>query len=211
LGFPAERIFVAPNAVSHRPDASSINRRSALVAPLNLLFVGRLQARKRIDLLLRACAALPGNLQPSLVIVGDGPERDALVQLAASIYPQTQFPGAVYAQDLEQYFKQADVFVLPGTGGLALQQAMAHALPVIAAEGDGTQEDLVRKENGWLVAPGDLGALTQTLHTALATPAKLSQMGMVSYQIVRDEVNLETMVAAFLNAIEQTQSIFKNR
>ena len=42
------------------------------------------------------------------------------------------------------HFAGADLFVLPGTGGLAVQEAMSYALPVIVAKGDGTQEDLVR-------------------------------------------------------------------
>jgi glycosyltransferase involved in cell wall biosynthesis len=206
LGFPAERIFVAPNAVAHRPEVYTNRRVRSPEAPLNVLFVGRLQARKRIDLLLHACAGLPSDLQPRLVIVGDGPEREALVQLAATVYPQAGFTGAAYARDLEQYFQQADLFVLPGSGGLALQQAMAYGLPVIAAEGDGTQEDLVSKDNGWLVPPGDLHVLTESLRTALSNPGKLLEMGAASYRRVRDEINVENMVAAFLNAIEETTS-----
>jgi glycosyltransferase involved in cell wall biosynthesis len=204
LGFPAERIFVAPNAVAYRPEVQTIHRVRSPVAPLNVLFVGRLQARKRIDLLLHACAGLPTDLQPRLVIVGDGPERESLVQQAATVYPQASFTGAAYGLDLEQYFQQADLFVLPGSGGLALQQAMAHGLPVIAAEGDGTQEDLVAEDNGWLVTPGDLNALTESLRAALSNPAKLLEMGAASYGRVRDAFNIENMVAAFLIAIEET-------
>ena len=210
LGFPAERIFVAPNAVAHRPEFSPIIRPRASSDPLTVLFVGRLQARKRVNLLLHACAALPAGLQPRLVVVGEGPAREELRQLAAGVYPRANFAGAVYADALEEYFNQADLFVLPGTGGLALQQAMAHGLPVIAAEGDGTQEDLVREENGWLVTPGDLQALVRTLSAALSNPIRLAQMGLESYKIVRDQVNLETMITGFLIAIEHTTSFYSS-
>jgi glycosyltransferase involved in cell wall biosynthesis len=107
---------------------------------ITLLFVGRLQARKRIDALLRACAELGTN--PRLLIVGDGPERAALESLAKEIYPSAEFVGAKHGAELKPYFEQADLFVLPGTGGLAVQEAMSYGLPVIVAKGDGTQDDL---------------------------------------------------------------------
>jgi glycosyltransferase involved in cell wall biosynthesis len=166
-----------------------------------VLFVGRLQARKRIDSLLRACAALPAALQPRLVIVGDGPARPEFEALAARVFPQAQFAGARHGAELEAYFAAADVFVLPGTGGLAVQQAMSYGLPVVVAEADGTQNDLVRPENGWLIPPDDLDALVAALCTALSDPARLRRMGAASYRIVSQEVNLEEMVGVFVQAL----------
>jgi glycosyltransferase involved in cell wall biosynthesis len=166
-----------------------------------VLFIGRLQARKRVDNLLRACAALPAGKQPRVLVVGDGPARQELIHLAESIYPQAEFPGTVSGVALEPYFSQADVFVLPGTGGLAVQQALGHGLPVIAAEGDGTQDDLVRPGNGWRVQPNDVPALQSAIAEALSDPGRLREMGRESYRIARQEANLESMVAGFLRAI----------
>jgi glycosyltransferase involved in cell wall biosynthesis len=78
---------------------------------------------------------------------------------------------------------------------------MSHGLPVIVAQGDGTQEDLVRPENGWQVKPGDLTALSQALGAALAAPQRLRQMGAESFRIVSHEVNLESMVSSFIEAM----------
>lgn len=200
-GFPAERIFVAPNAAAPRPTQPLPSRPIPFQGPPVVLFVGRLQARKRIDDLLRACAALPAAGQPRLVIVGDGPARPALEALAESIYPRAEFAGPRHGPDLEPYFTSADLFVLPGTGGLAVQQALAHGLPVIVAEADGTQVDLVRTDNGWQVPPGDLPALVQTLQEALSSASRLRQMGAVSYRIAMEEINLEKMVEVFLQAL----------
>lgn len=208
LGFPADRIFVAPNAAAPRPAWPLPVRPAQFDGRPRVLFVGRLQARKRIDLLLRACAHLPDELQPDLVIVGDGPERAGLQALAAQVYPRAEFPGAKHGDDLLPYFLSADLFVLPGTGGLAVQQAMAYGLPVIMGAGDGTNEDLVRPlaerhpGNGWQVPPDDLTALTEALRAALSDPARLRAMGAESYRIVREEVNLERMVAVFLAALQ---------
>jgi glycosyltransferase involved in cell wall biosynthesis len=203
MGMPAERIFWAPNAVALKPAGPSPERPTSFAGKPVVLFVGRLQSRKRIDLLLQACAALPVELQPRLVIVGDGPDRAEMEAQAKQAYPSAEFPGARYGDELAAYFKQADLFVLPGTGGLAVQQALGYALPVIVAQGDGTQEDLVRPDNGWLIPPDDLQALLQAMQEALSDVARLRQMGARGFRIVSEEVNLDTMVAAFIFAAER--------
>jgi glycosyltransferase involved in cell wall biosynthesis len=198
-GLPAGRVFVAPNAASAAPPPLP-NRPAHSAGPVRILFVGRLQARKRVDLLLQACAALPAR--PELLIVGEGPERAGLERLGQRIYPQARFLGERRGPELEQLFRQADLFVLPGTGGLAVQQAMAHGLPVVVAEADGTQRELVRPENGWLIAPGDLQGLTEALQQALADPLRLRRMGQASHRITVQEVNIEVMTQAFLQALQ---------
>ena len=203
LGVPAEKVFVAINAAQPRPVAPPVKRPAQQNEQPVVLFVGRLQARKRIDILLQACAALPSEMRPRLVIVGDGPARAGLEQLAETIYPLAEFPGVKFAVELEPFFHRADLFVLPGTGGLALQQAMAYGLPVIAAQGDGTQDDLVRAENGWKIPAGDRRALETALKEALSDVPRLRKMGVESYRIVTQEANLETMVEIFIGVLNR--------
>lgn len=198
-GIPEERIFVARNAAVHKPKGGLLTRPLRQdYEPLVVLFVGRLQERKRIDNLLRASAALPKNLQPNLWIVGDGPAREALEALAEEIFSKARFLGERHGAELDHIWAEADLFVLPGTGGLAVQEAMSHALPVIVAKGDGTQDDLVRPENGWQIPPDDPDALEETLAIALSDPPRLRSMGAGSYRIVRDEINIEKMVEVFI-------------
>lgn len=208
-GFDAQRIFVAPNAVAPRPAAPPPARPAVKPSQkLTVLSVGRLQARKRIDLLIHACARLPQELQPELLIVGDGPERSLLEKLAELEYPLTQFFGARHGDELNPLFERADLFVLPGTGGLAVQQAMSFGLPVIVAEADGTQQDLVRADNGWVVPPGDLNALLARLNEALSDLTRLRRMGTASYRVVAEEINIEKMVAVFSNAVASVLSLY---
>ncbi len=213
-GCPVDRIFVAPNAVAPAPKHPLPTRGIALGEGLLslpqpvVLFVGRLQTRKRIPSLLKACAELPGQLKPRLVIVGAGPDLDDLRSLAQSVYPSAEFPGAKHGQELASYFLAADLFVLPGTGGLAVQEAMSYGLPVIVAQGDGTQDDLVRPlkgtspGNGWQIPPDDDAALASTLREALSDVSRLRTMGAESYRIVAEEINLEKMVGVFAEALE---------
>ncbi len=200
LGLPPERVFIAANAASPRPTTPPPPRPFHESSKAVILFVGRLQDRKRLDQLFNACAALPGELQPKIWIIGDGPARKRVKRLAVQTYPNTVFWGAQYGPELAAFYQAADLFVLPGTGGLAIQQAMGHGLPVIVAQGDGTQDDLVHKENGWTIPPGNEAALTATLRDALSDLARLRRMGTESYRIVRDEINLECMVDVFVKA-----------
>jgi len=116
LGFPADKIVVAPNATAPRPLTSPPARSPSFTEAPTILFVGRLQQRKRIDLLLQACAGLLPKMKPRLWIIGDGPALNGLKDLAARIYPSTEFLGSIHGEQLASYFVSADLFVLPGTG-----------------------------------------------------------------------------------------------
>jgi len=211
LGLTPERVYVASNAVAPAPSFPPPQRRLQFDKQPTVLFVGRLQSRKRVDLLIQACSTLPLELQPHVVIVGDGPARDELNVIAQKLYPSVEFVGAKHGAELEPYFAHADLFVLPGTGGLAIQQAMAYGLPVIVARGDGTQDDLVRAENGWQVPPDDLDALTNILLQALSDPVRLRQMGDASYRIVAEEINVDKMVEVFIHALNDISTGKKRR
>jgi len=197
-GFSPERVFVALNAVAS-PTAASTPATRPTSRPPRLLYVGRLQDRKRVDRLLDVCQDL--ETAPEVWIVGEGPARGGLEQQAARGRVPVRFLGAQRGAALEQIYGQVDLFVLPGTGGLAVQEAMAHGLPVIVAEGDGTQADLVRPENGWLIAGDDPGDLRRALQAALADPDRLRRMGEASQRIVAQEANIDTMASAFVRAL----------
>jgi glycosyltransferase involved in cell wall biosynthesis len=204
LGFPPDLIFCAPNAVAPKPVQPLPERPSSFRnGRPNVVFVGRMQARKRVDSLLKACSLLPPELQPNLTIVGDGPERRRLEALAEKVYPDARFTGAQHGSDLEKIYRDADLFVLPGTGGLAVQQAMSYGLPVIVGESDGTQSDLVRDENGWTLVEARSDELSRLMKDALGNLPRLRSMGAASYRIVSQEVNLENMVSAFERAIHK--------
>jgi len=210
LGIPSDRVRVAHNAAVPRPSKRPKRQRRVQDRAV-VLFVGRLQERKRLDMLFAACAALPANLQPELVIVGDGPARGQFEAQAQAIYPDAKFVGVKHGSELGPYFAQADLFVLPGTGGLAVQQAMSHGLPVIVAQGDGTQEDLVRAENGWLIKPNHQQGLNERLADALSDMKRLRKMGNESYRISVEEINLEQMAVKFVRALNKAQKMGDDR
>lgn len=201
LGVHMENIFVAPNAVLPIPKEPYKPRKPHNW--INVLYVGRLQERKKIDHLIKACAAISSRGERiALIIVGDGPEKEKLEALAQRIFPQTKFAGEIHGEDVQPYFLQADLFVLPGTGGLAVQEALSYGLPVIVAEADGTQSNMVRPENGWVINPDDPKELVKALAQAVMMRENLAVMGKVSHEIASKEVNINQMVKVFGIAVE---------
>ncbi|MDF0651194.1 MAG: glycosyltransferase family 4 protein [Nitrospira sp.] len=197
LGVSCKRIFVAYNAVASQPNSPMPLRTRDTNRPTRILFVGRLLPGKRVDMLLTACSRLPaGSLE--LWIVGEGPERQRLEIQAQKLKSTVLFCGDMRGQALRNVFCEADLFVLPGLGGLAVQEAMSYGLPVIVADGDGTQFDLVSKENGWTIQPGDINALELSLREALKNRDRLRLMGRHSYHIVKEKINIECMASSFI-------------
>lgn len=204
-GFSKMQVFTAINAAAAKPTEPPPQRLTDFPdGKATILYVGRLQARKRLDALLRACANLPASLQPNLWIVGNGPQREELEKNANAVYPNARFFGGLYDRELTEIYQKADLFVLPGTGGLAVQQAMSFALPVIMAEGDGTQSNLIKRKNGWSIPANDETALLKALTDALSNPARLRQKGLAAYQTIQQDINIENMVQEFIKAVQYT-------
>jgi glycosyltransferase involved in cell wall biosynthesis len=80
---------------------------------------------------------------------------------------------------------------------------MSYGLPVIASFGDGTEADLVRDGlNGFIFEADRADSLTEKLTFLLSDPDRAREMGQASLSIVRDEINIERMVASVKRAID---------
>ena len=107
------------------------------------LYVGGILPKKRVDLLIKAFCDLRKERDALLWIIGDGPVMNDVQQAAAELGAEgITFFGRII-DDVDVYFAAADYFVLPGIGGLALNQAMFWETPCICSEADGTEADLV--------------------------------------------------------------------
>ncbi len=175
LGMPLGAFRVLPNGVDEAafgaaeplPHLADRNR------PL-LLFVGRLEQRKGVDVLVRAFLRLRASDQRlRLCVVGEGPERERCQQMVPpSIRPDAMFVGAVAQSDLARYHASADVFVSPATGGesfgIVLLEAMAAGLAVVASDIPGYRTVMKDGREGRLVPPGNAFALAEAVATLLA-------------------------------------------
>ena len=159
---------------------------------------------KGVDTLVQSFARL-GSLAEGakLVFVGDGPERPKAEQMAKElgIADQVVFVGSVY-EGVSEYFQLGDLLVLPGTGGLAISEGMAHGLPVICSYGDGVEVDLIDEgQNGFCIPPNDVDVLTERMINVLQSPDRLKQMGDHSLKIIRERANIGGYFNELLSAI----------
>ncbi len=140
-----------------------------------VLYVGRLAAEKRVDLLPEAIRGLPDI---RLVVVGDGPFRAELQRRCAGL--PAHFTGYLKGEDLATAYASADAFLFPSdtdTFGQVIQEAMASALPVVAARAGGAL-DLVRPgETGYLFTPSVASDLRARLRELLANDSRRIAQG----------------------------------
>lgn len=199
IGYSNDQTFVLYNSTLPRPASAQPPIREPFRSPAKVLFIGRLVRTKNIDRLISAAMILKEEgVQISVQIVGNGPDIERLKGLAEDGNAPVQFLGEKTGSELSMISQSADLFVLPGLGGLAIQEAMANGLPVIVTQADGTELDLV-KNNGWISAE-DTQALAQCIKTAISDPEELRRRGRESYRIVFEEINLDLMADRFVDA-----------
>jgi glycosyltransferase involved in cell wall biosynthesis len=175
--------------------------------PRRLLHVGRLVAWKRVDLLIAAFARLRQRFPDAeLVVVGYGPKEAALKRLAGELGlgAAVTFAGGVYdPRLLAQYYLASGLYVLAGMGGLSINEAMCFGLPVLCSVCDGTEKFLVREGvNGRYFADGDADDLTAKLRWFFEHPEEQRAMGLTSAEIIRNEVNLNTVIRGYREALD---------
>jgi phosphatidyl-myo-inositol alpha-mannosyltransferase len=174
LGVPIGGFKVVPNGIDvARFDAEPIDALRDPARPL-LLFVGRLEPRKGLDVLVRAFlrvrAALP---TVRLCVVGEGAQRERCQQMIpSSIRHDALFVGHVDDAEKARYFASADLFVAPNVGGesfgIVLLEAMAAGLPVVASDIPGFRTVMRDGRQGRFVRAGDALGLADTILTLLS-------------------------------------------
>jgi len=162
-GIPAQRISVLPNPA---PTVPVLRSREALRAAygmtgITLAFAGRLTPQKDLRLALDVIGAVP---DVSLVVLGEGPERAALVSYAAQrgLGDRVRFLGGGSRDDVLELFRAADASLLSSSWENfphTVVEALAVGTPVIATAVGGVPEIVRDGENGLLVAPHDVAVL----------------------------------------------------
>jgi phosphatidylinositol alpha-mannosyltransferase len=145
------------------------------------LWANRLDPQKGFPVAVRAFARLAGEFEDvSLVVAGDGRDRDAIGLLSERDRSRVVMLGAVPNDDLPPYHAAADAFVAPALGqesfGIVLVEAMAAGVPVVASDIPGYREVVRDGIDGLLVPPRDPNALAVALRRVLQEPELSSDL-----------------------------------
>jgi len=179
-------------AVSNGIDTSYYTPSFAPRTGNRIVFVGRLDDEKHIDELVDAAARLDPALDVQVDIIGAGEAREKLQAQARElgIADRIHFLGKLSDEDLRKALTAATVFAMPSRAELqciAAMEAMASALPVVAANAMALPHLVHDGENGHLYEPGDIDGFVAGLNDVLtATPERLDAMKRASLAIVAE-------------------------
>ncbi len=157
-----------------------------------VLYVGAVLAEKRLESVFDALSALADE-SIVFVLVGDGPHLPELRRRYAA--RQDWISTGSVVDGVGVYFDAADVFVLPGTGGLAINEAMAHATAVISGYADGSADDLVIDGvTGFRLKTDSAEELAQRIREVTSDPLRARQMGAEGEKLIRGRLSFRSFI-----------------
>lgn len=207
-GVPADKVIAICDAVRAErfdaPDPSYRERLEGLFSRKPAVIVGaagRLSPEKGYRFLVEAAAVVRNrHPQVSFVLFGDGPLRNELTSQIAALGLQDTFLLPGFCHDIDRYYPQFDIFVLPSfTEGLpnVVLESFAAGVPVVATAVGGTPELVVNGVNGYLVPPGQATPLAECIGQLAGDPQQRAQMGAHGRQRVRDQFSFQVQAAAY--------------
>jgi len=223
---PDKACFVAPNTLDTnklfqlRRELAMEGKqaiRSRLGLPKHgkmVVFIGRLIREKRVEVLLDLHKSLNATVSATLVIIGDGPERERLeARIQRERLTNILMPGQLPdLEDSAPWMYAADVMVCPGYVGLNVNHAFCLGLPVVTCKSPDPQIRYHSPEiaylqpgmNSMIAEYGDLNALVSATQTVLENHSDFS---LHAYEYARSRLELDGMIDGLVQAIEYAESI----
>lgn len=214
------KVKVLPNSI----DNEAVEREIEQIAPADqirlrkdlgiskdsavLLFVGALEPNKRLNIFIEALRILnEKGYKVDGLIIGSGTAESYYRDYADKLgLKNCQFLGKII-NGVNIYFQIADIFILPGRGGLAINQALINGLPVICnTPADGTELDMIENgKNGYLIKSMDVPDLVDCLERMIRNRSYL-EMGRNSREVVNSRYNINVMKDILKQTIEDILS-----
>jgi glycosyltransferase involved in cell wall biosynthesis len=212
LGYPDKQISIAYNGIDldqYEKDTSAymLDKEVFDHGSVNFLYVGGFGKDKKVDLLIKAigeCKAFSSRSM-NAYLIGDGPLYNDYVKLVHSLglTGHIKFLGRINAH-LDAYIKSADCIVLPGTGGLILNEAMLFQKPVVVSEADGTENDLLLNGyNGIKFQTNSKASLASAMYEIAENLSFFQENAKKISEVVIKRSNVDSMITIFLRALHK--------
>lgn len=205
-GVLRSKIFVSVNVFDTSLKLKEIN--STFISDylskekFNIGFIGTLQKSKNLELLIDVVDKLNMKYKKDLInlhIIGDGEHYDFLKNYSRDCQ------GIIFYGRLNtgssKILKNCDLMVLPGLGGLAIVEGMLNSLPIITGYADGTELDLVDKENGVIIENMNFHNLFTQIEYFYNNQALLINMGLKSFKKITENYSFENYYSNFKRMI----------
>lgn len=199
---PKEKFIVIHNGIESPKIDTNIKKDQN-----TLLFVGRLEKSKGVDILLNALKIVLDTVSDTkLIIAGKGPEEEHLKELAnqLQIAHNVEFTGWVQQNELPSLYTRASIFVLPTIRlegfPMTLVEASSYGLALVASD-IGGNSDAISDQNGVLLEPGNITDLSHALIKLLSNPTLSTQMGNASKKSFEQNFTRDIMVQRYISVL----------
>ena len=171
-------------------------------------FLGRLHAKKNLDILIRTLPGLPESV--SLTVAGDGPERAGLRCLAdqLGVADHVRWLGFVEGDAKADFFRNIDLLVMPSEYecfGMVAAEAMARGIPVVVTPETGIAE-LVRSQGGGEIAPANIDGLGRVIEDLDRDPDRLAALSEEAVAAATKELSFSAHGTALVSHYKRMQS-----
>jgi colanic acid/amylovoran biosynthesis glycosyltransferase len=206
-GYPEEKVEVHYTGIDTKKFTPASTEREPII-----LFVGRLTERKGPEYLIRAAAEVQNNLPSAeLVVIGDGPLRADLEQLAKQSLRRYRFLGTRSHEEVVGWMNRASIFCAPSVKvlsgeeeafGMVYAEAMAMQKPVVAFDSGGISEVVSHGHTGFLAPERDWRALVEYLSILLRDAELRKRLGIAGRErvVCKFDLNQRTKVLETLYA-----------
>lgn len=155
-----------------------------------VLFVGRLEKEKSVDVTIRAIKLVSKKIDVKFFVIGVGSEREELEKLSQElgIGDRVVFLGGIPDEDVRRIYSYCDLFVTSSTvelQGLVVMEAMASGLPIVSSRGMALHELVEEGRNGYIFPNGNYKAAAEKILLVLNDDERTASMGKASLELIK--------------------------
>ena len=212
-GLDARKIEPIQNGVDTRrffvPEVRQSVRKELGLAPGDavIIFAGRLEVMKRVDVLLSALAAQLAQFPNThLLIVGEGTLKSELMAQAQGLGIADHVRWLGFRRDVPQLLAAADIYAQSSNNeglSLSILEAMAAGKTIVSTDVGAAREVLEHDITGLIVPPDDTTKFAASLRTVLDDPQKASHLAQNARRVVNDQFSVEKMADSYNQAYQR--------